>query len=193
MKAKFRISGRGGQGIKFVGSTLAKVAMSANYHATVAVDYTPSVRGGPIFCDVVISSEPIHYPFCDRDADVLLMLDKKGAPRASECVCQKTVCIVDAHTVSEPEEYIANGRLFRCPFSKRADEHNITAVVNLLSLGWLSKFLYQTAAGRGLPVLEDDHYLRVIQRMPRRFRDTNTQAFELGAELYQEASPVFTR
>lgn len=192
MKAKFRFAGRGGQGIKFVGSTLAKVAISANYHATVAVDYTPSVRGGPIFCDVVISSKLIHYPFCDRDADLLLILDKNGAIRASECVCRKTVCVVDAHTVSEPEALIANGRLFRCPFSKRADEHHLAAVVNLIALGWLAKFLHQSASGMGLPVLADDHYLGVIQRMPKRIRDTNEQAFELGTQLYQEASPAFT-
>jgi 2-oxoglutarate ferredoxin oxidoreductase subunit gamma len=191
MKAKFRIAGRGGQGIKFVGSTLANAAITAGYHATVAVDYTPSVRGGPIFCDVVISSDLIHYPFCDSDADVLMMLDQKGALRASECVCRKTICVVDAHTVSKPEALITNGRLFRCPFSKRADEHDLSAVVNLIALGWLSKFLHQTAAGSGLPALEDDHYRKVIQRMPQRFRETNARAFALGATLYQEASPVF--
>jgi Pyruvate/2-oxoacid:ferredoxin oxidoreductase gamma subunit len=166
--------------------------MSANYHATVAVDYTPSVRGGPIFCDVVISSKPIHYPFCDRDADILLILDNKGASRASACVCHKTVCVVDAHTVSAPEAFIANGRLFKCPFSKRADEHDIAGMVNLLSLGWLSKFLRQRATGLWLPVLADDHYQRVIQRMPERIRATNAQAFKLGEQLYQEAPPAVT-
>ena len=192
MKAKFRIAGRGGQGIKFAGSLLAEVAMTACYYTTVAVDYTPSVRGGPIFCDVVIGSEPVYYPFCDRDADLLLMLDQKGALRASECVCHKTACFVDAHMVSNPEEFITNGQLFRCPFSKRADEHNLTTVVNILSLGWLSKFIYQRAAGGELPVLKNDHYHQVIQRMPERFRETNLRAFQLGVRLYQEAQPVFT-
>ena len=50
MKLKLRLSGRGGQGIKFVGSMLVQVAMVADYYATLSVDYTPSVRGGPIFC-----------------------------------------------------------------------------------------------------------------------------------------------
>ncbi|MBY9015251.1 MAG: 2-oxoacid:acceptor oxidoreductase family protein, partial [Candidatus Lokiarchaeota archaeon] len=63
MKLKLRFSGRGGQGIKFLGSILVRVATAANYYATLTVNYTPSVRGGPIFCDVILSSAPISYPF----------------------------------------------------------------------------------------------------------------------------------
>ena len=187
MKTKFRLAGRGGQGIKFAGSFLAKAAMKAQYHTTVTVDYTPSVRGGPIFCDVVISSEPISYPFCDRDADVLLMLDQEGAQRASEGICDTTACFVDDHTVTDPEKFITRGLLFRCPFSKRADEHGIAGAVNILSLGWLSKYIRQRAAGDELPVIEDNHYLTLIESMPEHFRKTNTKAFQLGKVLYDKA------
>jgi 2-oxoglutarate ferredoxin oxidoreductase subunit gamma len=186
MKAKFRLSGRGGQGIKFAGSFLAKAAMKANYHTTVSVDYTPSVRGGPIFCDVVISSDPISYPFCDRDADVLILLDQQGARRAAESICQKTACFVDTHTVKDPEKYITRGLLFRYPFSKQADENKIPGAVNILTLGWLSQYIRQKATGGQLPVLEDDHYRQVIGGMPSRFREVNSQAFELGKRLFDE-------
>ena len=187
MKAKFRLSGRGGQGIKFAGSFLAKAAIKANYHTTVSVDYTPSVRGGPIFCDVIISSEPISYPFCDRDADVLLLLDQEGARRAAESICQKTACFVDTHTVKDPEKYITRGLLFRYPFSKQADENKIPGAVNILTLGWLSQYIFQKAAEGRLPALEDDHYRQVIEGMPPRFRNVNSQAFELGKRLFDEA------
>lgn len=189
MKAKFRLAGRGGQGIKFAGSVLARAAMKANYHTTVTVDYTPSVRGGPIFCDVVISSAPISYPFCDRDADVLLMLDQEGAARAGESVCQKTACFVDAHTVKNPEKFLIPGLLFRCPFSKRADENRIPGAVNILALGCLTEYIQRKAAEGELPALADDHYRQVIESMPPRFRDVNVRAFELGKKLFDE-NPV---
>jgi Pyruvate/2-oxoacid:ferredoxin oxidoreductase gamma subunit len=192
MKTKFRLAGRGGQGIKFAGSFLAKAAMKAQYHTTVAVDYTPSVRGGPIFCDIVISSDPIFYPFCDCDADILLMLDQEGAQRAVEGVCQKTASCVDAHTVTNPEKFITRGLLFRCPFSKRADEHDIAAAVNILSLGWLSKFIHRRAAGHELPKMEDDHFVELINRMPGKFRNINSRAFQLGKLLYDEAPAEFS-
>jgi Pyruvate/2-oxoacid:ferredoxin oxidoreductase gamma subunit len=187
MKTKFRLAGRGGQGIKFAGTFLAKAAMKAQYHTTLTVDYTPSVRGGPIFCDIVISLEPIYYPFCDRDAHILLMLDQEGAQRASEGVCPQTACFVDTHTVTHPEMFIPGGLLFKCPFSKRADEHEMAAMVNILSMGWLSQYMRQKTAGDGLPSIEDNHYAMVIESMPEQFRKINSRAFQLGKLLFDEA------
>ena len=182
MKIKVRIAGRGGQGIKFAGSLLARVAMKAGYHTTVTVDYTPSVRGGPIFCDVIIGSQPIDYPFCDQDADVLLMLDQKGGHRAAECVCPKTVSFVDAHTVQAPETFIGEGQLYHCPFSKLADEHNLAAVVNVLAIGRLAHYLGTKAAEGTMPLLETDHFDRVFEALPKRFRAVNQRAFGLGRD-----------
>jgi len=161
--------------------------MKADYSTTVSVDYTPSVRGGPIFCDVVISSAPISYPFCDQDADVLLLLDQQGARRAGESVCPKTACLVDADTVKDPEKLIDRGLLFRCPFSRRADENKIPGAVNILTLGWLSQYIRQNAAGGRLPALADDHFREVIENMPPRFREVNSRAFELGKRLFEQA------
>lgn len=190
MQTKFRIAGRGGQGIKFAGSLLARVAMTAGYHTTVAVDYTPSVRGGPIFCDVVISAEPIDYPLCDHDADLLLMLDQKGCRRAAECVCPKTASFVDAHTVQAPETFICEGELYQCPFSKQADEHNLAAVVNILALGWLSGHVRRQADCGRMPLLETGHYHRVFAHLPERFREVNRRAFQLGRDHYTAETAV---
>ena len=185
MKTKFRFAGRGGQGIKFVGSTLARVAMAAGYHTTVSVHYTPSVRGGPIFCDVVIGSEPILYPFCDGDADVFLALDQKGFDRAFDGVGRHTVSLVDAHTVVNPEKAV-NGEVIRCPFTKCADENKMPATVNLLALGFLSMFIHGSGSDNRFPQFTDDQYRQVLDAMPTRFRDTNSRAFSIGRRLYEE-------
>ena len=115
------------------------------------------------------------------------MLDQQGARRAGESVCQKTACFVDSNTVKDPEKYIVRGLLFRCPFSKWADENKIPGAVNILTLGWLSQYIRQKAAGGRLPALEDDHYRQVIENMPQRFREVNSRAFELGKMLFDEA------
>jgi Pyruvate/2-oxoacid:ferredoxin oxidoreductase gamma subunit len=188
VKTKFRFAGRGGQGIKFAGSILARVAMTAGYHTTVTVDYTPSVRGGPIFCDVVIGSRTIDYPFCDRDADVLVMLDQKGCRRAAECVCRKTASFVDDHTVQAPETFICEGTLYRCPFSKLADGHDLAAVVNILALGWLSKYMHARADTDRMPRLGAERYQQLFESLPKRFRDINRRAFQLGREHFTTAA-----
>lgn len=182
MKLKLRFSGRGGQGIKFVGSTLARVAMVGNYYTTLSVDYTPSVRGGPIFCDVIISSDPISYPFCDEDADIFIVIDQKGFERASECISEKTVSFIDTNTVTNAEEVIQKGLLYRVPMTKMADENKVPKSVNVLSLGFLSEFLRNSEKID----LKEEYYLQVLNNMPNRRREVNIRSFQLGKNLFKE-------
>ncbi|NHJ22152.1 MAG: hypothetical protein EAX91_14495 [Candidatus Lokiarchaeota archaeon] len=182
MKLKLRFSGRGGQGIKFVGSVLARIATAANYHTTLTVDYTPSVRGGPIFCDVILSTEPISYPFCDKDADVFIAIDQKGFKRASECVYEKTISIIDENTILDPEEIIQEGKIYRVPITRRADENKTPQSANIVSLGLLSQFLKESRIFE----LKDEYYEQVLNNMPKRFRAVNIQCYQLGQALCQE-------
>ena len=187
MKLKVRLSGRGGQGIKFVGSVLVRVAMVANYHATLSVDYTPSVRGGPIFCDVIISSDSIAYPFCDKDADIFIAIDQQGIERAVECIYDHTVSFIDANTVSNSEKIIKEGKIYRVPITKRADENNFANTANIVALGFLSKYLKDNKKSD----LKEEHYLQVLNKMPERVRETNLRSFELGKKLYEEFAVNF--
>ncbi|TFF98082.1 MAG: hypothetical protein EU540_08250 [Promethearchaeota archaeon] len=187
MKKKIRLSGRGGQGIKFLGSALVRVAMEANFYATLSVDYTPSVRGGPIFCDVILSSEQISYPFCDEDADIFIALDQEGFERASECICEKTVSFIDSNTVNNAEKVIQKGIIHRVPLTKYADDNDVAKTVNVLSLGFLSEYLSEN----GKIDLKKEHYFQVFNKMPERFRDINIRSFQIGKTLYKESSHNF--
>ncbi len=181
-KVKIRFSGRGGQGIKFLGSVLVRVAMAAKYYATLTVDYTPSVRGGPIFCDVILDSVPISYPFCDKDADFFLAIDQNGLERAAECIYEKTLCFIDEHTIANADEVIKNAKIQRVPITKRADENNLPKSANILSLGFISQPLKQN----GKIDLKEEHYEIVLNNMPKSFRTINIRAYQLGQALYHE-------
>jgi len=181
-KLKIRFSGRGGQGIKFVGSVLVRVAMAGNFYATLTVDYTPSVRGGPIFCDVILSSAPISYPFCDGDADIFIAIDQNGFKRASECIYEKTLSFIDEHTITNAEEIIQKGKIYRVPITKRADEEKIPQSANIVCLGFLSQYLKQS----GKIDLKEEYYDQVLNNMPKNYRTINIQSYRLGQALYQE-------
>lgn len=181
MKVKFRFSGRGGQGIKFLGSALVRVAMTANLHATLTVDYTPSVRGGPIFSDVVISDEPIAYPYCDQDADYFVAIDQKGFERAAECIGEMTQSYIDSGSIDDTaEKIITKGSIKRVPITRRADENQVTGSVNVLSLGFLAEHLQKT----GKPDLKEEQYIQVFEKM--RNSEANIRTFQIGRDLYKE-------
>ncbi len=181
-KLKIRFSGRGGQGIKFLGSVLVRVAMAANYYATLTVDYTPSVRGGPIFCDVILNTAPISYPFCDKDADIFIAIDQNGFERASECIYEKTHSFIDEHTIANPEEIIQKGIIHRVPITRRADEKKMPKSANIVCLGFLSEYLKES----GKIDLKEEYYDQVLNNMPKQFRAINIQSYQLGQALYQE-------
>ena len=185
MKVKFRFSGRGGQGIKFLGSALVRVAMAANLNATLTVDYTPSVRGGPIFSDVVISSDPIAYPYCDADADYFIALDQKGFERAAECISENTTSYIDTDSIDDTaEKIITKGKIHRVPITRRADEKKVTGAVNVLSLGFLSEHLKISEK----PKLTEEQYIQVFNSM--RNPENNIKTFKFGKDLYQEVVNV---
>jgi Pyruvate/2-oxoacid:ferredoxin oxidoreductase gamma subunit len=161
--------------------------MVANFEATLSVDYTPSVRGGPIFCDVILSTEAIAYPFCDGDADYFVAIDQNGFKRASEAVCEKTISFIDSNTVSKPESVIKSGKILRVPLTKKADELNLTKSTNILSLGFLSEYLHENKSPEYESIeLKEEHYMSVLNEMPVRFRETNINTFILGKKLYHE-------
>ena len=181
-KLKIRFSGRGGQGIKFLGNMLVRVAMTANYYATLTVDYTPSVRGGPIFADVILSSTPISYPFCDKDADIFIAIDQNGIERASECIYEKTESFIDENTINNIEKIIQKGKIHRIPFTRRADENKLPKSANILCLGFLSLYLKSNAK----IILKEESFTQILNDMPEKFRATNIQSYKLGQALYQE-------
>ena len=167
MKVKFRFSGRGGQGIKFLGSALVRVAMVANLNATLTVDYT--------------RSDPIAYPYCEGDADYFIALDQKGFERAAECISENTASYIDSDSIDDTaERTITKGKMHRVPITRRADDLKVTGAVNVLSLGFLSEHLKKSAR----PELSEEQYIQVFNGM--RNPENNIKTFQRGKDLYQE-------
>ena len=53
------LGGFGGQGLKVIGALLAQAAHQAGKQAMMYNIYAAAIRGGPIFCTVIVSDEPI--------------------------------------------------------------------------------------------------------------------------------------
>ena len=53
------LGGFGGQGLKVISSLLAQAAHQAGKHASMYNIYAAAIRGGPIFCTVIVSDGPI--------------------------------------------------------------------------------------------------------------------------------------
>jgi Pyruvate/2-oxoacid:ferredoxin oxidoreductase gamma subunit len=78
MAAKFIvIDGVGGQGVRVIGSTMASLLATMDYHVTLLFDYDSSVRGGMSEAFLAYDTEPIAN-FVVECADVVVRLSDRG-------------------------------------------------------------------------------------------------------------------
>jgi len=73
MRLEIKAVGVGGQGIQFLGRVLAHAAVIEGLHATFTGSYGAEVRGTPSWADVVVSTEPVTYPFCESPSVLVCM------------------------------------------------------------------------------------------------------------------------
>ncbi|MFH1972337.1 MAG: 2-oxoacid:acceptor oxidoreductase family protein [archaeon] len=87
---KLVITGKGGDGVKFLGTVLSKVLMR-KYNVVVSFDYDAANVGGDIISYIIYSEEKIGNVTIDK-ADVLFRLNKVG----KEIKFDREVVVVDS-------------------------------------------------------------------------------------------------
>ena len=86
--------GVGGQGILTAGSVLANVAANNNLEVALTPVYSPAVRGGDSFVEIIISDAPIENPFMDH-ADLIFSLTSIDSASIIHYVDEKTELFYD--------------------------------------------------------------------------------------------------
>ncbi len=172
MKSKeIRIAGFGGQGIVLSGSIIGKAAsIFAKGYAVLTQNYGPESRGGSCTAEVVISNEPIDYPYV-TDPQVQIILSQEAYIKYGQNASSRTLVIVDSDLVKvNPKK---KPQPFSMPASRMALEQiGRPVVANIIMLGFLaakSNILSAEALKKG-----------VLDSIPAGTEDINTKAFELG-------------
>lgn len=80
MLERILFSGSGGQGVLLAGKLLATAAMKIIPHVTLFPSYGAEVRGGTSNCEVVLSSDEISSPVCEK-FDSMILMSRGGAQR----------------------------------------------------------------------------------------------------------------
>lgn len=131
---QIRIGGVGGQGIVLAGRLLGKAA--ALYDGKEAVctqSYGPEARGGASRSDVIISSEPLDYPYV-TEADILAVLFQEAYARFHTRVAPDATVIVDTSLVRHLD---TEQRVCGLPASQIAQDLGSKVVANIVILGYL--------------------------------------------------------
>lgn len=169
-RREIRIAGFGGQGVVLSGEILGKAAsVFTSGYATFTQNYGPESRGGASCAELVISDEPIDYPYVvSPEIQILLSQEaytKYGREQSA------TVTIIDSDLVKvEPEH---EPKSLSIPASRMArEELSRPIVANIIMLGFLAA-VSDVVSQRALKDA-------ILSSIPAGTESMNMKAFELG-------------
>lgn len=134
MRTEIRISGFGGQGVALAGFILGKaLTIYSDFEAVMTQSYGPEARGGASSVNLVVSDEPIDYPFVQHP-DILVALSQEGYStfRAS---AKKEALIITEKDLVIPED---NDIPYCIPATRLAEELGRRVVTNIVMLGYFT-------------------------------------------------------
>lgn len=134
MRKEIRISGFGGQGVGLAGYILGKaLTLYDGKDAVMTQSYGPEARGGASSANVVLSDEPIDYPFV-QEPDVLVALSQEAFDKFLPSVKSDALILVDEDLVDTGDQE----RVHRIPCTRLAEELGRRIVANVVMLGFFT-------------------------------------------------------
>lgn len=170
-RRELRIAGFGGQGVVLAGHIMGQaVAVYDKGFATFTQSYGPEARGGSCTAEVVVSDEPIGYPYIVKP-DILVILSQDAYNKYGRNLPPETSLIIDSDLVKPDASEKATPQFI--PANRLAREQlGRVVVANIIMLGFL-------AAVSDL-VSTDSLRKSIVASVPRGTGEFNMKAFDLG-------------
>lgn len=132
-------AGFGGQGILFLGKTIAQAAMLSGKEVTWFPSYGAEMRGGTANCTVVISDELIGSPVVDK-IDILIVFNDASFKKFSPRLKKEGLLFYDSSVIDkEVQKNLQQGRgasgSIAIPATEISAEEGNTRGANMVMLG----------------------------------------------------------
>jgi 2-oxoglutarate ferredoxin oxidoreductase subunit gamma len=168
---ELRLAGFGGQGIILSAIVLGKAAsIYQGAYATMTQNFGPEARGGACSAQLVLSGEPILYPYLTQP-DVMVVMSQEAYSRFVPELKEGGILVVEQDLV-RVTNLPRQTRVYSCPATRLAEELGKRMVLNSVMVGFF------TAVTR---LLEPDAVRQAVaDSVPSNFCDLNLKAFEKG-------------
>jgi 2-oxoglutarate ferredoxin oxidoreductase subunit gamma len=168
---ELRIAGFGGQGVILSAIILGKAAsIYRGAYATMTQNFGPEARGGACSAQLLLSDEPILYPYVTQP-DIMVVMSQEAYTRFVPELKEGGTLIVEqdlVHLTDLPRQT----KVYSCPATRLAEELGKKMVLNSVMVGFfaaVTKLLEPEAVRKA-----------VADSVPASFRELNLKAFEKG-------------
>ncbi len=173
MLTEIRIAGFGGQGVILAASVIGKAcAIFQGGFATMTQSFGPEARGGSSSAQVILSSEPILYPYVTRP-DVLVVMSQEAYTRFAPQLKTGGILITEQDLV-RLDGMPAGIRAFGVPATRLAEDLGRKVVLNIVMTGFFTAVCNLLDPEAVRKAVEDS--------VPPAMQKLNLQAFDKGYE-----------
>jgi len=170
---EIRISGFGGQGVILSAIVIGKAGcIFENGFSTMTQSFGPEARGGACSAQVILSNEPILYPYVTRP-DILVTMSQEAYTLFSPQLKENGILIIEQDLV-RVDKLPAGVRVYGVPATRLAEELGKRMVLNIVMVGFFAAVTN---------VLEPEAVRQAVAAsVPEAFRELNLKAFDKGFE-----------
>jgi 2-oxoglutarate ferredoxin oxidoreductase subunit gamma len=171
---EIRIGGFGGQGVILAASVIGKAcAIFDGHYATMTQSFGPEARGGSSSAQVILSTEPILYPYVTQP-EILVVMSQEACTRFVPQLKPGGILITEQDLVRVGQ--MPNGvRAFGVPATRLAEELGRKVVLNVVMVGFF---------GAVTNLLDPDSLRKAVEdSVPPAMAKLNLQAFDKGYEF----------
>jgi len=184
MLKELRIGGFGGQGVILSAHILGRAAaLYEGGYATMTQNYGPEARGGAASAALIVSNEPILYPYL-TSPDILVVMSQEAYSRFTPDLKEGGILLVEEDLV-RLDNLPQHLKVYGIPATRLAEKLGKKMVLNVVMVGFLcaiSKVVSKESCRKA-----------VSDSVPARFRELNLNAFDEGfayGEKVLESGPM---
>ena len=134
MRKEIRFSGFGGQGVVLMGYIMGKaLALNEGLEAVMTQAYGPEARGGASSANIVVSDEPIAFPFV-QEPNILAILSQEAYKKFRNAAAPDAMILTDADLVSPMKK----DKVHSIPATRLAEDLGRRIVANVIMLGFMT-------------------------------------------------------
>lgn len=175
---EIRFAGFGGQGVILMATVIGKAAsIYENGYATMTQAFGPEARGGAASAQVVLSDQPVLYPYV-TETNILVVMAQEAFTKFAPDIRSDGIMIVETDLVRVTSAVKPGVRVYGVPATRLAEQLGKKMVLNIVMTGFFT-------AVTGL-LSADSVKAAVLDSVPPHSKELNLKAFEAGFSYGQK-------
>ncbi len=169
MQKEIIVTGFGGQGIILAGRILGTAAsLGDNKESTLVQAYGPESRGGACNAQVIISDNPIHYPYV-KIPHILVAMSQAGYDKFSSLLQEDAILLTDQDLVPTTDAPCAH---YEIAATRMAESLGHKMMANIIMIGFFTAITEAVSKKAALDT--------VNRSVPKGTEEKNQKAFNKG-------------